>query len=72
MRGETKPAALEKRLIADRASVSALDDENQWKSGSSGPPCRRLVRRSPSLLLIGRRLVSRCAVRFFTRGTSSW
>src|SRR5437868_15263008 len=72
VRGETKPAALEKRLIADRASVSALDDENQWKRGSFEPPWRRRVRRSPRFLLIGRRLVSRCAVRFFTRGRSSW
>ena len=58
VRGETKPAALEKRLIADRASISALDDENQWKRGSFGPPWRRLVRRSPRFLLIGSRLVS--------------
>jgi hypothetical protein len=29
------------------------------------------VRRSSNWLLIGRRFVSRCAVRFFTRGTSS-
>src|ERR1043166_2115261 len=50
VRGETKPAALEKRLIADRASVSALDDENQWKRGSFEPPWRRLVRRITEIL----------------------
>jgi hypothetical protein len=71
VRDEINPAAFENRLIDDRASASAPDDESQWNKGSSGRSRRSPVRRSPNWLLIGRRFVSRCAVRFFTRGTSS-
>src|SRR5712691_4158694 len=70
VRGETRPADRANRRKAQVIELSGEILGNQWISGSPELPTCRLSNRTPSLLLIGRRVVSRWAVRFFTRGTS--